>query len=229
MKFEEFEEKIIPSCRGKNLFVTNPVFIAKRLIKGRGFANTSNKIPYYLGAATIPRDFIRLDPWEMEYLFMLASYSQIGILETGRFNGGSALVMACANSTAPIYSIDIKPQNDNRLKNILSGVGVGENIQLITGDSQKTKYAAIGKIDLLFVDGDHSFQGCLNDLENWYENIVIGGHIVLHDSYFGCEVQSAIIKFMESHKVETVVSPYKIRSHFRYPEGSLCHLIKRDL
>jgi predicted O-methyltransferase YrrM len=226
MKFEEFEKKIIPSCRTKHLHITNLLYFAKRLFKGKNLANTSNKIPFYLGPATIPPEFIRLEPWEMEYLFMLASYCKIGILETGRFNGGSALVMACANSAAPIYSIDIKPQDDTRLKNILNSIGVGENIQLITGDSQKTKYAAIGKIDMLFVDGDHSFNGCLSDLENWYENIVTGGHIVLHDSYFGCEVQSAIIEFMKSHNVEAIVSPYKIRNHFKHPEGSLCHLIK---
>jgi predicted O-methyltransferase YrrM len=227
VKFEEFEKKIIPACRSKHLFLTNPLTLAKRLISN-GVINNRNKIPYYLGSAMIPKEFIRLEPWEMEYLFMIASYSKLGILETGRFNGGSAVVMACANDFVPIFSIDISPQNDERLLNILSNIGVGKNINLITGDSQKKKYSEIGKIDLLFVDGDHSFQGCLNDLENWYSSLITGGHIILHDSYFGCEVQPAIIEFIKNNNVEIVVSPYKIRSHFNYTDGSFCHLIKRD-
>ena len=228
MKFEEFEHKIIPACRTKHLFVTNPISLVKQLIKKFSISNNLNKVPYFLGSAVIPREFIRLEPWEMEYLFMLASYSKLGILETGRYNGGSVVVMACANDFAPIFSIDIAPQNDKMLKNILSSIGVGNNVQLITGDSQKTKYSEINKIDLLFVDADHSYQGCLNDLENWYSNLITGGHIILHDSYFGSEVQPSIIEFIKNYNVEIVVSPYKIKSHFRYAEGSLCHLIKRD-
>ncbi len=228
MKFEEFEKKIIPACRSKHLFLTNPLSLVKRFIKNGNVSNKYNKVPYYLGPAVIPQEFIRLEPWEMEYLFMLASYSKFGILETGRFNGGSVVVMACANDFVPIFSIDIKPQNDERLKSILNSIGIGENVNLITGDSQKTKYSEIGKIDLLFVDGDHSFQGCLNDLQNWYPNLITGGHIILHDSYFGCEVQLAIIEFIKNNNVEIVVSPYKSKNHFNHTTGSLCHLIKRD-
>ena len=36
-------------------------------------------------------------------------------------------------------------------------------------------------IDLLFVDGDHSFEGCLNDLRNWYPKMKPQGIIVGHD------------------------------------------------
>lgn len=228
MKFEEFEKKIISACRTKHLYLTNPIYIFKRFIKSGRIGNLYNKSPYYLCSSIIPGEFIRLDPWEIEYLFMLASYAKVGILETGRFNGGSVVVMACANDAVPIFSIDLQPQNDERLKSILNQINVGGNVDLIVGDSQKTKYSQIGNIDLLFIDADHSFDGCLNDLVNWYPNLVTGGHLVLHDSYFGSEVQPAVLEFIKRHNVEVVVSPYKIKNHFKYPEGSLCHLKKLD-
>ena len=135
--------------------------------------------------------------------------------------------MACANETVPIHSIDIAPQDDAQLGRFLGKAGIGENINLITGDSQRSKYDSIEAFDLLFIDGDHTYEGCTNDLENWYPDLTLGGHIVLHDCYFGSTVQPAVIDFVEKHAVEIVHTPYITASHWRYPVGSLTHFIKR--
>lgn len=37
------------------------------------------------------------------------------------------------------------------------------------------------KIDLLFVDGDHTYEGVLADLYGWAEHVKKGGYMVLHD------------------------------------------------
>lgn len=190
---------------------------------------TGNRVDYKLplNDGRLPRRFIRQEPWEIEYLYMLGRRARAGILETGRYNGGSALIFSLANDRVPIVSIDIAPQDDKRLLSLLSGLKVGSNLKLIVGDSQRTKYPEIGDVDLLFVDGDHSFDGCYSDLTNWYGNVLPGGSIVLHDCYFGNEVQDAVLQFIDRHDVEIVVSPYKLAEHGRYPEGSLCHLRKR--
>lgn len=227
MDVSEFESRILPACRTKHLFLTNSHGRKRRLF-AKSPVNEQNKVPYFLRDAAVPRDFVRLDPWEMEYLFIIASRARIGIVETGRFNGGSALVMACANASVPIWSVDIAPQDDERLKRILAEVNVGQNVHLIVGDSQKAKYPEVGQIDLLYIDGDHSYDGCMNDLTNWYEKLAIGGHVVLHDCYFGGEgVQDAVLDFISDKSIELMVTPYKIRNHFRYPEGSICHFIRR--
>ena len=122
---------------------------------------------------------------------------------------------------------DIAPQDDARLSGLLSGLGAGQNVNLIVGDSQATKYPQVGEADLLYVDGDHSYAGCSADLNNWWDKVRIGGHVVLHDSYFGIQSQDAAIDFIESHEVSVVVSPYKLGGHYRHAEGSLCHFIKR--
>ena len=157
---------------------------------------------------------------------MVASRAEIGILEIGRLEGGSTLLLSAANKDIPIHSIDIAPEDDENLQSILKRLNVGKNVKLIVGDSQETKYQEIGDIDLLFIDGDHSHKGCLNDLENWWDSVVPGGHVILHDCYFGRGVQDAVIGFAKSHEVRFVTSPYIVREHRRYPSGSFCHLIK---
>lgn len=173
-----------------------------------------------------PAEFVRQDPWEAEYLFMLAARAKIGIVETGRFNGGSAFLMACANPGVPIYSIDLEPQNDALLLELMARLEVGANVQLIVGDSQKAKYQQIGGFDLLFIDGDHSYQGCTNDLENWYPDLAPGGHLLLHDSYDASPVMDACIDFAARRAPIVHVSPYKHANHTTHPAGSMAHFQK---
>lgn len=189
---------------------------------------SANKIDYTLPRKTnIQRNFIRQDPWEIEYLYPIFKRSKVGILEIGRFNGGTSLVAATANKLVPIFSIDLAPQDDKNLLKLFMQLDIGKNVNLIVGDSQNTQYDVIDDYDVLFIDGDHSFEGCLADLKNWYPKLKIGGHILLHDCYFGCEVQESVISFMKSYEVDVIIPPYKSHEHRRYETGSLCHLIKR--
>lgn len=228
MGYLEFYKKFGGSYRQKYL---------KKRIKGpmdlfkfvTGKLNSHNMRDYSLPRRrSLPENFIRQEPWEGEYLYYLASRCREGIVETGRFQGGSTFLMACANLSVPIYSIDIAPQNDAFLKEQFQKFSVGKNVELIVGDSQKTKYPQIKKFDMLFIDGDHSYQGCTNDLENWFGELSHGGHVVLHDCYAGCDVKESVIDFINKHRdeVQVIISPYKNRQHWFYPEGSFAHFIK---
>jgi predicted O-methyltransferase YrrM len=187
--------------------------------------------PFILPERTeLPAEFIRLCPWEMEYLFTVARRARTGILETGRFNGGSLFVMACAaRESVPIFSIDIAPRDDDFLREMLAKHRPDTKADLIVGDSQNAKYPQIGDIDLLFIDGDHTYEGCLNDIRNWYGNLIAGGHLLFHDSYLGPHgVQDAIADFLQSHPELTIVqSPFIGAAHWHYPAGSIAHFIKR--
>ena len=219
-------ELLKTACRTKHLFLANKPQVVRSIYSF--MFGKKNRIDYKIGkATTIPSNFIRQEPWEIEYLYMMAHFSKVAILETGRFNGGSTLISALSNTNVAIHSIDFDPQDDDYLKALLKTMDVGSNVNMITGDSQKTKYDSINDIDLLFVDADHSKEGCYNDLTNWWDNLVVGGHIILHDCYFGCEVQDAVIEFISKHEVDIVISPYKSHEHRRYAQGSLCHLIKK--
>jgi predicted O-methyltransferase YrrM len=37
-------------------------------------------------------------------------------------------------------------------------------------------------IDLLFIDGDHSEQGCMQDWTDWSPLVSVGGHVIFHDA-----------------------------------------------
>lgn len=214
------------ACRTKHLFLANKPQLLRSIYSF--MFGKKNRIDYRIDkASTIPSNFIRQEPWEIEYLYMLSNYSKVGILETGRFNGGSTLVSSLANKLVPIHSIDFDPKDDDFLNELFSLLNVGANVNLIIGDSQKTKYESIEDIDLLFVDADHSKEGCFNDMTNWWDNLIPGGSLLLHDCYFGCEVQEAVLKFINNYDVEVVISPYKSHEHRRYPQGSFCHLLKR--
>ncbi len=178
--------------------------------------------------SSLPNEFIRLDPWEAEYLFMIATRAKQGIVEIGRYYGGSTFLLACANTVASIYSIDLGPKDDEQLRGYMHANGIGKNVTLLVGDSQAGEYPQISNIDLLFIDGDHSYDGCTKDLNNWYSKIVKGGHIVLHDCYLGSDVQQSVLDFVERRNVEVVQSPYIIASHWHSASGSMVHLIKKE-
>jgi predicted O-methyltransferase YrrM len=174
----------------------------------------------------IPKEFIRMEPWEIEYLYMLGKQAKVGILETGRFRGGSTTVFAHANRDVPIYSIDLEPQDDVALARLMQDNNFGSNVQMIVGDSQHSKYDQIKQYDLMFIDGDHSYAGCLADLNNWWNELAPGGHVVCHDCYFGNEVQDAVVEFLKNKQVNIYLTPYIQAEHWHLPYGSLCHFQK---
>jgi predicted O-methyltransferase YrrM len=221
MIFQEFFHRFGASARTKN--VLQPFRRPLRdILRKRDRPIVS--LPRKSG---LPKGFIRLCPWEIEFLFACARRAKKGILEIGRFNGGSVFLMACANSEVPIYSIDIKPQNDLLLGQLFEMHDVGENVTLIVGDSQHTTYDNIQTFDLLFIDGDHSYDGCKADLNNWFDKLAVGGYVVFHDSYLGSPVQDVILDFIDStSNIEVILSPLIGRSYWRYPAGSLACLRK---
>ncbi len=233
MEYAEFYRRFGGSYRRRHLMRIPARLGARwlwvlRALFQRDFDRTLGKIPFVLPPESeLPLKFIRLDPWEGEYLFMMGSLARKRIVEVGRFNGGSSFLLACANPKAPIHSVDIAPQDDDRLRRCLANAGVGSNLELIVGDSQRDAYPEIHDVDLLFIDGDHSYEGCTRDLENWYPKLVPGGHVLLHDCYFGSEVLDSVVDFTAQHDVEVIRSPYQIASHWRSPPGSIAHFVKR--
>jgi len=235
-KFGEFFAQFGGSLRTKNLVPANTrIFGLKNIARyflGRWpyseEVRNGNKRCYNVPTLSkLPREYIRLCPWEAQYLFMLASRAKLGIVETGRFHGGSTFMLAWSNPDVPIHTVDIAPQNDELLKSYFSEQGIGANVNLIVGDSQRTKYPEVGGVDLLFIDADHSYEGCTADLENWYANLAVGGHIVLHDCYYGSPVQESVIDFMARHpELQAVQTPHINSEYWHLPAGSLAHLIK---
>jgi predicted O-methyltransferase YrrM len=198
---------------------------------GPGARNRDKPIVQVPHVSGLPKEFIRLCPWEMEFLYAVARRAKHGLLEIGRFNGGSTFLLACANRSVPIWSIDVAPRDDEMFRELARSHSVGANVQLIVGDSQHTKYPQIKAFDFLFIDGDHSYNGCSADIRNWFDALLPGGYAIFHDSYAAAGndgVQDAILDFMDMREdVEIIVSPLIGMSYWRYPAGSMACLRKR--
>ncbi len=186
-------------------------------------------IKYYKPIQNELAEFISLCPWETECLYKFAGTAKKGIVEIGRLKGGSTLLFSMSNPKTRVISIDISPQNDENLKYIFSKLSCGENVELLTGDSIEV-YKDIVRIgfeyDFIFIDGDHTYEGCLKDLNTWFPSLEPGGIIAIHDTYMN-PVYEAIMQFLRHNDMDFIVPPCMNEKHWENPNGSLCIARKR--
>jgi len=174
----------------------------------------------------LPNEYIRLCPWEARYLSTVANSAKHGIVEIGRYYGGSTLVLAqSAKEHVIIHSFDNEPQNDDELASFIDRLGY-KNINLYVHDSTDPGPSRFIDYDLLFIDGDHTYDGVYKDLEAWYDNLMIGGHVLFHDCYVGYYIQEAIMDFTLGRNVQFYTSPFKSIQYWSNDSGSICHFRK---
>ena len=127
------------------------------------------------------------------------------VLEIGAYEGGSTLIIAkVAKSIVSIDTFEadciMGVYNHNTLKTYKENIKPYNNIKYIVGDSRVVEY--MEPFDILFVDGDHSYEGCLNDLTRFNP---IEGYLV-HDwrSPLFIGVMAACMKYFRRFPDETI-------------------------
>ena len=129
---------------------------------------------------------------EAALLFRLARDLETGpVAEIGRFKGGSTIVFASALPTGvELWSYDfhvaLRPdmpgeQLDEELRAALERFGLAGKVHLLVADS-RTAEPPPGELVLLFIDGDHSYEGAKADFDRWSAFVRPGGHVLLHDA-----------------------------------------------
>lgn len=129
---------------------------------------------------------------EAALLFRLARGTRpLTIVEIGRFKGGSTMVLAAAmaqGSTLWSYDLHLAPRPDlvgtdldAELGQALDRLGLDDGVHLVVGDS-RTVDLPPGPYDILFVDGDHSYEGAKADFARWSPRVRDGGHLLFHDA-----------------------------------------------
>lgn len=131
------------------------------------------------------RGLIRQGFDEAALLWKAVKATTGNILEIGRNLGGSTVLLAmAARSDREIYSIDNRSHEDSACKNYLTRAENKQRVRLLIADSRKTLPGV--SFGLLFIDGDHSFEGVVADvMAHWNSLRSDGGNVALaafHDA-----------------------------------------------
>ncbi len=133
--------------------------------------------------------------WETEHeqnlLLTLARKVPPGgvIVEIGSEWGMSASLLCYGSQqrNIAVHCVDLFP-NDYRGDMMahhahnLRTAGFGDRVIYHRGDSGNVGEFWDGAIDLLFIDGDHSFNGVSRDINAWCGHIKVGGIVIFHDT-----------------------------------------------
>jgi predicted O-methyltransferase YrrM len=134
-------------------------------------------------------------PGEAQLLSQLA-HGRGQVVEIGVYEGSSALVLLRAlGPEATLHLIDPFGHQPGALragwaategatKRVVARAA-GDGAPRIAWHIERSEDAArrfTEPVDLVFVDGDHTEEGCALDWELWHPHVAHGGHIVFHDA-----------------------------------------------
>lgn len=139
------------------------------------------EIVFLFNSAYVNRGRIRLDFDEAALLWQIVRlHEHPRVLEIGRLDGGSTIMLAAAAGNGVVHSIDIAPRDDAGMAKILKKLDL-RNVTFVVGDSHKTTRIMGHYYDVVFIDGDHSYEGARRDYLRWSKRLKTGGHILFHD------------------------------------------------
>jgi predicted O-methyltransferase YrrM len=146
--------------------------------------------------------FTHLTIAERLVLFLLASGVGRGatVTEIGSFLGASACYLARGLSgRGKVYCVDTwnnnamdEPERDTYAEFQNNITDVASTIVPLRGLSHEVAQDFDKKIDLMFIDGDHSYEACLTDWQSWNEFLKKDAIVVFHDSGWAEGVQKVI-------------------------------------
>lgn len=131
----------------------------------------------------------RLDLSEAAYLFRLVrSLEEPRVAEIGRYRGGSTFLLAAAGARVVSIDNDRAGQSEYApaLARALARYGLRDRVDIVLDDSG-TYPVAEESFHVVFVDGDHTYEGVRTDFEHWWPALPPGGHMLFHDAYFADE------------------------------------------
>lgn len=102
------------------------------------------------------------------------------IIQIGAYIGLSTMAMLEANPNAFIFSIDIKPHQEEHNNLLLANLPVNWVVRVLGDSSEIGQYWPI-KCDFLFIDGDHRYPAIKTDIGTWVPKVKKGGLVAFHD------------------------------------------------
>lgn len=143
------------------------------------------------------------------------------IVTVGCFKGRSIAYMLYGCPSAKMYGIDIEKQPE--MEQYL------DDIDYIIADSGRMDTSVVKEpIDLLFIDGDHTFDGVMRDMRNWLHRVAPGGVVVVHDFNKNCnyhhqhEVQESTMLHLFAPDPDKFVTDKFLLNSFIHTVDTMC-------
>lgn len=139
-----------------------------------------------------------MQPDECLMLCQYATSATAGaIVEIGSFQGCSTVLLGLASkhgSGAPVFAVDphveavdvfgwsVGPEDRSVFLQNLLRFEVTEIVRPISLPSEQACKAWEGEISMLWIDGDHSYEGTRKDFDGWSPFVPSGGLVLFHDA-----------------------------------------------
>lgn len=100
------------------------------------------------------------------------------------------------------------------------------NVNIIKGDSSKVLLEIDNIFDMIYIDGDHSYEGCKKDLESAYVKIKNGGYICGHDYEMNMNKAQHYYNFGVNRAVNEFCLKYNLKIDAKALDGCVSYAIK---
>ena len=135
---------------------------------------------------------------EARLLHDLARDAKDGVIvEVGSYRGRSTVALACgsrAGARAPVYAIDphepfigvlggrFGPDDRRAFYRAMIETGAWDLVRLVNLSSEIVTSAWSQRVALLWIDGDHRYEGVRRDLDCWSRHLVPGAVVAFDDA-----------------------------------------------
>jgi predicted O-methyltransferase YrrM len=164
------------------------------------------------------------------------------IVEIGSWKGRSTIALARGvvdgGRGGTVYAIDpheVQPWSAfravDRMPDMLRNLSIAGIMDVVhpircTGHVARPRFAD-GSVDLLFVDGDHSYEGVIEDIEDWSSSLRSGSTVAFHDYRMPGVAQALVERVLRRGSgfrkprwiSNMLVFEYDTRTHWRWSES----------
>lgn len=92
--------------------------------------------------------------------------------------------------------------NYDNVRTMFSGK---DNVKILKGFSHKMAQLIPDKsLSLVYIDADHTYNGCKSDIQTWWPKLVDGGIMAFHDYNDGYGVKRAVIEFAGERNINLI-------------------------
>lgn len=144
-------------------------------------------------AAVAAVDVAGIEPWKSLLLYSLVRCGGLkAVVEIGVYRGSTLVWLAQAIADhgrgGTVYAIEVHPYHIATAEVNIQAADLEDYVTWKEGDSSRMGASIPDGLDLVFVDGDHSYEGVKRDFEMFWPKLKEGGIMVFDDviSWPGC-------------------------------------------